>query len=231
MMDILVGQSAERLRMDYNQYLEFAGEAQIVEWVNGEVIVHVPPLHRHQVLVSFLNQLLSAFVQFFELGAIVVAPFEVKLWPDGPAREPDLFFVSPHQMGQLSEQRFAGGPALVVEIISAGSVTIDRVDKFQEYQQAGVREYWLIDSRPHQQQADFFVADEDGRFQPVPLDEDGRFFSTVLPHFWLDVAWLAQDTLPNPQLALAEIMLTIDNLPADARQTFRALRDLLHKQS
>ena len=50
-----------------------------------------------------------------------------------------------------------GGPSLVVEIVSPGSATIDRVDKFREYERAGVGEYWIIDPRHQKQQADFNV--------------------------------------------------------------------------
>ena len=53
---------------------------------------------------------------------------------------------------------FLDGPAdLVIEVISDDSVTRDRVEKFDEYLEAGVREYWVIDPRPGQQRALFYV--------------------------------------------------------------------------
>ena len=46
------------------------------------------------------------------------------------------------------KKTFLDGPAdVVVEIISAGSIGLDRGDKFVEYERGGVREYWLIDAR------------------------------------------------------------------------------------
>jgi hypothetical protein len=45
----------QRLKMSYEKYLEFAGDSQIVEWVEGEVIVYTPPIYKHQDIVSFLG--------------------------------------------------------------------------------------------------------------------------------------------------------------------------------
>ncbi len=220
----------QRLKMSYEEYLETASETRIMEWVNGEGIIYMPPIYQHQEIIRFLSGLLSAFVQFFDLGTVILAPFEVKLWPGGPSREPDLIFIAQKNLSGLTDKRFAGSPDLLVEIISPGSVTEDRVRKFTEYEQAGVWEYWVIDPRPRQQQADFYVLGEDRVYHPAPLDENGLYFSTALPNFWLNIEWLRQERLPNPQLALAEVMVSLDTLPAEAKATFQALHKLLAGQ-
>jgi Uma2 family endonuclease len=38
-----------------------------------------------------------------------------------------------------------GPPDLCVEILSPSSETIDKVDKFEQYQAAGVAHYWIVD--------------------------------------------------------------------------------------
>lgn len=217
----------QRLKMTYEEYLEAASETRIVEWVNGEGIIYMPPLYQHQEIIRFLNGLLSPFIQFFNLGTLILAPFEVKLWPDGPSREPDLIFIAKKNLSGLTDKRFDGGPDLLVEIISPGSVTEDRVRKFTEYERAGVQEYWVIDPRPRQQQSDFYVLGDDKIYHAAPVDDQGVFRSTVLPNFWLQVDWLRQGQLPNPQLALAEIMVSIETLPAQVRETYQALYELL----
>jgi len=68
-----------------------------------------------------------------------------------------------------------------------------------------VREYWIIDPRPNRRRADFYVLNDRGRFQPVPIPSDNRYRSTMLPDFWLDVDWLWQDD-PNELEALAQIV-------------------------
>ncbi len=217
----------QRQKMDYQSYLDMAGESQIVEWVDGEVIRYMLPIYGHQDIVSFLDVLLRQFVNYFNLGVIIPAPFEVKLWPDGPAREPDILFISQNNMPNLTPKRYQGGPDLLIEIVSASSVIEDRVHKLTQYEQAGAREYWIIDPRPHQQQADFFILDDAGVYIPAPVSEDGIYHSTVLPNFWLKLAWLWQSPLPNSQLALAEIMTSVKSLSPQAQETFQALYELL----
>jgi hypothetical protein len=91
-------------------------------------------------------------------------------------------------------------------VICDDSVARDRADKFYEYQEAGVREYWILDSRPGRERADFYVLDERGRYRPVPVDPDGRYHSTLLPGFWLQVDWITSAEPPTVLTALAQIV-------------------------
>lgn len=201
----------QRLKMSYEEYLNLPSDAQKIEWSNGEAIVYIPASDRHQDMIGFLYALLRTFVELFGLGFVRQAPFEVKLWENGPSREPDLFFLSHTNPATITSTLITGAPDLVIELISRGSVTIDRVDKFREYEQAGVKEYWLIDARPRRHHVEFFVQDSEIGYIPVEPDENNIYRSTILPHFWLNADWLLQQ--PFIELALAEIMLTIDSLP------------------
>ena len=192
-----------RLPMSYEAYLAYGDDTTRTEWVNGEVIVYMPPRDEHQTILEFLERLLALFVDLNELGRVRIAPFEVKLWEGGPSREPDIMFVSQARLGNLDSRRFSGAPELAVEIISPGSLYIDRNEKFREYERAGVGEYWLIDSRPGQTRADFYRLDETGRFDLFATETDERVDSSVLKDFWLRPSWLWQP--PNPLLALAEV--------------------------
>jgi Uma2 family endonuclease len=71
--------------MSYEEYLTWANEDVHAEWVNGEVIVHMPPKQPHQIVVAFLLQLLGLFIQLFHLGRLLPAPFEMRAVPNGPA--------------------------------------------------------------------------------------------------------------------------------------------------
>jgi Uma2 family endonuclease len=187
---------APRLRMSYEAFLQWVDEGTHAEWVEGEVIVHMPPKHVHQNAVEFLYELLNLFVRLFNLGKVRIAPFEVKLKPGGSSREPDILFVTQENLNRLTEERLMGPPDLIVEIVSADSVQRDRDDKFQEYREAGVREYWIIDPRPGKQRADFFHLDETGAYRLFATEDNERVESHLLSGFWLRPAWLWQaDTL------------------------------------
>ena len=205
----------QRVAMPYEEYLQLANERQLIEWVDGEVIAHMPPGTRHQQVQAFLTTLLTLFVEHFGLGQLLPAPFEMRLARS--AREPDLLFIAAAHLDRLDAQRLSGPADLVVEIIAPESVARDRADKFDEYQAAGVGEYWVIDVRPGQERADFWLLDANGRYRAILPDADGMVHAAVLPGFWLDVAWLWQNPLPSALAAFAEIA----DLPAAVRQVLQ----------
>ncbi len=210
-----------RLRMSYEEFLAWADEDVHAEWVAGEVVVQMPPKEWHQNVVTFLATLLRLYAEFFGLGRVLAAPFEMKLGgPEGPAREPDILFVARARLDRLTADRLEGPADLVVEVVSDDSVARDRADKFYEYQEAGVREYWVIDPRPGKERADFWVLGEDGRYRPVPVPPGGAYRSTALPGFWLRPDWLRAEALPDPLHAFAEIV----GFPPEVREALGRLQ-------
>lgn len=195
----------KRLKISYEEYLRSDHEGGLREWVDEELVTHMPPTNDHQRTAEFLYVLLNLFVGLMHAGMVRIAPFSMRSLPGGPAREPDLFFLASENIGRLSNEQLTGPADLVVEVISPDSVGRDRGDKFYEYQEAGVREYWIIDPRPRRQRADFYVLDAQGSYQPVPLPPDGVYRSSALPGFWLNVNWLWRED-PKPLAALAEIV-------------------------
>ena len=57
------------LRMSYEEYLAWADEDVHAEWVNGEVIVQMPPKEPHQRVVAFLMSLMTMFIGGFQLSS------------------------------------------------------------------------------------------------------------------------------------------------------------------
>jgi Uma2 family endonuclease len=233
-MDTLPVERLATRPASYEAYLALPDDGRLVEWVDGEIIEHMPPTEAHQNIVVYLVALLRAYVTKLNLGRVLVAPFQVRLWPGGPAREPDVFFVGRDKLPMSHPARFEGAPDLIVEVISPGSVTLDRITKFREYEQAGVREYWIIDPRPHQQQADCYGRDDEGHFVPLPPDENGVFWSRAVPGFRVPVdrLWLVgpQDELPDIALPLAEMLADAPGLPDELREAYRQLARLLGGQ-
>lgn len=198
-------------RMTFEEYLAFDYEHGLAEWVNGEVLCYMSATKWHQRVADFLLFVLTGFVRVRRLGTIISAPYAMRAEPDGNGREPDLMFIATAHLDRMGRTHLEGPADLVIEMISDDSVAQDRDDKFSEYQDAGVREYWIIDPRPKRKRADFYVLNDHGRFQPVPIPDDNRYRSTVLPGFWLDVEWLWQDD-PNELAALVAIV-GAGNLP------------------
>ncbi|MCS7056617.1 MAG: Uma2 family endonuclease [Thermoflexales bacterium] len=191
--------------MTYEEFLAWAPEGGLTEWIDGEGVQYMPATNVHQRVVNLLIVLLTLYLSLRRLGKVYSGPYALRAKPDGNAREPDVFVVTRDNPGQESMKAFVGPADVVVEVISDDSVFRDRVTKFDEYEAAGVREYWLIDPRPGRNRAEFYVLDTAvGRYRPASLEADRIFRSAVLPGFWLDVEWLWQES-PN----VAEIYETI----------------------
>src|SRR5689334_11489142 len=73
-------------------------------------------------------------------------------------------FISETNRGRIRRTVVEGAPDLIVEIVSPDSQNRDRRDKYLEYGDAGVREYWLID--PLSQTLDAYAQ--------MPRDPPGR---------------------------------------------------------
>jgi len=219
--------SEYRLRMSYDEFLAWSDEDTHAEWVNGEVIVFMPPKIIHQKVSWFLTMLVSQFVDTFDLGVVLNAPFEMRLIRDELSREPDLAFIAQEHLHRLDEDRLEGPADLVVEVISKESVTRDRRNKYHEYAQTGVREYWVVDPRPNQQRASFYALTTEQTYRAILPDDEGRIHSTVLPGFWLREAWLWQRPFPNINELLNTIMAHEHEQPAIKRfgEKLRTLRN------
>ncbi len=197
---VVLASASQPRKMTYDEFLAWADEDTLAEWVDGEVIMTSPASNRHQQIGAFLAEVLGGFVRSRHLGKVIQPPFQIKLAHSG--REPDLLFVAQEHLDRLKETYLDGPADLVVEIVSPESMARDRGEKFYEYAQGGVPEYWLID--PQTGWAEFYQL-EQGHYLPVFSGAQGRYESAVLPGFWLRVEWLWQESLPSPLLALAEI--------------------------
>jgi Uma2 family endonuclease len=176
--------------MTYQEFLNWEPEGGLTEWIDGEGVQYMAASEIHQNLIGFLLALLRFFVDANKLGKVYTGPYTMRAKPDGNAREPDIFVVLRDNPGRLAEKALEGAADIVIEVVSDDSVYRDRVEKFDEYEAAGVREYWLIDPRPNRKRADFFLLDATGRYQSVPVGAENIFRSSVLPGFWLKVDWL-----------------------------------------
>ena len=129
-------------------YLALPETNRIIELSEGKVVIPDMPTTSHQRVVGKLFRLMSDYVEAQDLGEVCVTPLRVRLWP-GKFREPDIIFMHRDHADRIGEE-YWGVPDLVVEVISprrpqsSGTEYVDRVEKFVEYAQAGVQEYWLI---------------------------------------------------------------------------------------
>jgi Uma2 family endonuclease len=178
--------------MTWEEFHDWLDDKTHAEWVEGEIRIMAPASHPHQILVTFFVNLLTLYAGKHDLGEIELAPFQVRLGRS--SREPDVIFVAKNNVGRFKRTYLDGAPDLVIEILSPSTRHIDRGEKYYEYEEAGVREYWMID--PDRQQAEFYRLNTAGRFEQVVV-ESGIFESQVVSRLRMEVAWLWNAPLAN----------------------------------
>lgn len=116
----------------------------LVEFSDGHIEVLPMPSDKHQSIVFFLSALLGAFAH--EIGGkVLFAPLRLRLRPD-KIREPDLLFLE-NATDPRRQNAFWTGADLVIEVVSPDDPTRDLITKRSEYAQAGIPEYWIVDSQ------------------------------------------------------------------------------------
>lgn len=79
-----------------------------------------------------------------------------------------------------------GAPDVMVEILSPGNNKVELQNKYEVYEEAGVKEYWII--QPGEKTFFKYVLDEGGQYQPTRLLTLGdEVTSTILPGFALNL--------------------------------------------
>ncbi|MBM0653047.1 Uma2 family endonuclease [Capnocytophaga genosp. AHN8471] len=131
----------------YAEYLLWKFEER-VELLKGKLFKMSAPSPAHQVVQSNLNIELGLYFRN-QKCQIYPAPFDVRLPAKGETGDaihtvvqPDLCVVCDRT--KIDSRGCIGAPDLVIEIISPGNSKKELKQKFKLYEEAGVREYWVI---------------------------------------------------------------------------------------
>ena len=188
-------------RMTEAEFMGWVRERTRAEWVNGEVIIMSPVNFEHDQLQTWLNRLVSEFVDNHELGRVCSTEFAVRMAHLPSFRLTDLLFVARGREGGFEKARFVGPPDLIVEIVSPDSVERDYDQKFKDYEGGGVKEYWIVD--PIRKRVEFHELVR-GKYRLI-TEKKGELHSKVLKGFFIKPAWLWQEPLPKIKTILHEM--------------------------
>jgi Uma2 family endonuclease len=156
------------LSLAKEEYYTFADwlaldESVRAELYDGILVMMAPPSQKHQIVLLALAAQLRDFLKG-KPCTVIPAPTGVRLsQKEDSALEPDIIVVC--DKSKLDGHICNGAPDLIVEILSPSTARYDRMVKFQKYQQAGVREYWIVDP--------------DTATVQVNINENGRYYSNV----------------------------------------------------
>jgi Uma2 family endonuclease len=108
--------------------------------------------------------------------------------------------------GQLTAAAMIGPADICIEVVAPESVTRDYGEEFEEYEKAGVREYWIID--PLRRETNFHRLQDTGLYARAHLDHQDTYRTPLLPGLALHVPTLWADPLPGV-LATAQAVQTM----------------------
>lgn len=155
----------ENERYTYADYCTW-DDSERWELIEGVPYAMSPaPAPKHQAISGEFHAQLHAFLKG-KPCKLFAAPFDVRLnadQDDDTVVQPDLVVIC--DRSKIDDKGCKGAPDLVIEILSPSTARHDRIVKFQQYQRAGVREYWIVDP--------------DTKSLQACILENGRYFVTA----------------------------------------------------
>jgi len=160
-------------RYSYADYLTWMDDVRR-ELFDGFIKLMTPaPSRRHQELSVSLTLQIGNFL-LHKKCKLYHAPSDVRFPKDNKNKDdklvytvlqPDIFVVC--DLSKLDDRGCLGAPDMIIEIVSPKNSKRDLKDKFEIYQQFGVREYWIVN--PNDENVNVFVLDEKEKFQLVGM--------------------------------------------------------------
>lgn len=138
-------------------------DEQRVELIDGTFYDMATPSIAHQLVATELGRVLSQYVRKHKGRCLVFSsPIDVQLDCDNKTMvEPDVTVLC--DKSKLREKSIYGAPDFVIEILSPSTGRKDLTIKLQKYAEAGVREYWMIDTKKEKVITYFFEEE-----MPIP---------------------------------------------------------------
>ena len=136
-----------RSGLTYEDLLRLSRSSGRHEIFDGELFTSPVPSLSHQ---RTAQRLARAFEEAVRDGSRVLASGADVVLAPGTVARPDLLLVLADRLDIVSEagdigDMVRGAPDLILEILSAATVRLDRVIKMDAYARYSVPEYWLVD--------------------------------------------------------------------------------------
>jgi len=180
----------ESKRFTYGDYQKW-DDGERWELINGEAYNMSPaPRRVHQeILTNLIGQLWNQLQG--KPCKVYPAPFDVRL-PQGSETDeessnvvqPDLSVICDPK--KLDEKGCLGAPDLIIEILSPGSHSRDKMEKFNLYEMAGVKEYWVVS--PEEEMVEVFLLEEGTYGRPNTYNAKNTVTIGVLKDMSVDLS-------------------------------------------
>ena len=168
----------ESKRYTYADYLTWLDDKRR-ELINGFIHLMSGPVRRHAGTSMELITIIRTFIKKKKGKCrIYHAPFDVRLPMYGSKDDnkiydvvqPDICVIC--DLEKLDDKGCLGAPDLIVEVLSPSTLKYDWNYKFNLYEKAGVKEYWIVN--PKAKEANVFLLQSDGKYDLGTVYESGQ---------------------------------------------------------
>ncbi|MGE4273631.1 MAG: Uma2 family endonuclease [Desulfitobacterium sp.] len=173
----------------YSDYLRWP-EDERWEIFGGVPVMQSAPSWQHQAVLGELFRQFSNYLQGKPCQAFT-APFDLRLPETNEEDENTTFVVQPDvtvicDKKGLKGTGYCGNPTLIIEISSPSTARNDKVLKFNRYEKAGVKEYWIVELEG--KFVSVFTLQKNNRYgRPEVYTETAKVKISVFPDFEVDL--------------------------------------------
>ena len=163
-------------RYTFANYLTWLDDARR-ELIEGFIKMLPAPLSAHAEINSEITWYLKDVVKKRKCKCKVYpAPFDVRLPKDGETADDNIYtVVQPDisvvcDLSKIDKRGCCGAPDMIVEVFSPSTGKRDMNEKFALYEEAGVKEYWLV--YPEAKAIHVFLRQDDGKYNDGTIYEE-----------------------------------------------------------
>jgi Uma2 family endonuclease len=171
------------MHYSYADYLKWQ-LSEYVELIRGKIFKMAAPTSTHQRISMRMSNRIGPFL-FQTSCEVFAAPFDVRLPRLSEKNNKEIFTVVQPDICVICDKNkidikgCIGAPDLIIEIVSPGNSKKEMKDKYSIYEEAGVKEYWII--HPEEKSVLRFILNETGKYIGLqPLTDDDIITSPIL---------------------------------------------------
>ena len=166
----------------YRRYCEELDDGNRYEIIDGVPYLMAAPFDQHQAILGEIYLRLRIFLRGKKC-VVRLSPYDVRLAIYGEIGDNVINVVQPDisvfcDKNKMDKKGGVAAPDVAIEILSPSSVTNDRYRKFNLYEKAGVREYWIVDGA--NEAIEIFVLENEKFAHKAVLQVEDVITSSVL---------------------------------------------------
>lgn len=173
----------------YADYLTLP-ENERWEIIDGVLYLQAAPSWQHQSISSELHRQIANYL-LNSPCLVFASPFDLRFPEMNEKDEETTFVVQPDitivcNKEGLKGTGYNGTPSMVIEITSPSTSKSDRLFKFNRYEKAGVKEYWIVE--PEVKIVSVFILQDNNRYgRPDVYSEEDQITVSIFPDLTVDL--------------------------------------------